>query len=54
MVMAVEYICDGCGKRTSAEKGWNGWFKPSKWFQRGDDVVKVLWPDAKEGADRTR
>ncbi len=36
--MAVEFICDGCGKRTPAEMGRSGdAFKPRSWYARGDD-----------------
>jgi hypothetical protein len=34
--MAVEYICDGCGKRAPAEHNGIDWFKPRAWFQRSD------------------
>jgi hypothetical protein len=32
--MAVEFICDGCGKR---EMGPNG-FRPPAWFVRGEET----------------
>ncbi len=36
--MAVEFICDGCGKRSP---GWanrmGSWFKPNSWYERTDD-----------------
>ena len=35
--MAVEYICDGCGKRESGSHNGLRWFKPYGWYQRGDD-----------------
>ena len=36
--MAVEFICDGCGKRAQGHSNRMGdWFKPSTWFQRTDD-----------------
>lgn len=35
--MAVEYICDGCGKREPATNNGRNWFKPSAWYQRSDD-----------------
>ena len=34
--MACEYICDGCGKRSPADKRAVGWTKPWGWFQRSD------------------
>ncbi len=40
--MGCEYICDGCGKRESAEKGERGYIKPWNWFQRSDkDGIQV-------------
>lgn len=36
--MAVEYVCDGCGKREPAiHYGRAEWHKPHNWFQRGDE-----------------
>lgn len=36
--MAVEYICDGCGKRQRGSTNRVGEsFKPYDWFQRTDD-----------------
>lgn len=32
--MAVEYICDGCGKREIGPGG----YKPPQWFVRGEEV----------------
>lgn len=31
--MAIEVICDGCGKREPVK----AWRKPHAWFERGDD-----------------
>lgn len=36
-VMAVEFICDGCGKRRPGVPRNNAWFKPHNWYERGDD-----------------
>jgi hypothetical protein len=36
--MAVEYICDGCGKREKGSTNRMGdSHKPSEWYQRTDD-----------------
>lgn len=36
--MACEFICDGCGKRQAVKATRHGdWFKPSSWFERGDE-----------------
>lgn len=35
--MACEFICDGCGKRQQVGRFPGGWFKPSSWFERGDE-----------------
>lgn len=36
--MAVEYICDGCGKRAIVAATRNGlYFKPHNWYDRSDD-----------------
>ena len=35
--MAVEYICDGCGKRERGMHNGRDWFKPSHWYQRADN-----------------
>ncbi len=36
-MMACEYICDGCGKRQSANHVGHGqWHKPPSWYQRSD------------------
>lgn len=35
--MAVEYTCDGCGKKQMADKMPHGWFKPRNWYQRMDE-----------------
>ena len=36
--MAMESICDGCGKREPAEQGRLGtWHKPRHWYERIDD-----------------
>lgn len=35
--MSVEYICDGCGKREPAANMPHGFFKPARWFERGDE-----------------
>ena len=36
--MAVEFICDGCGKREPAETGRSGLvYKPRDWYSRQDD-----------------
>lgn len=35
--MAMESICDGCGKREPAEHGTSGtWHKPRQWYERSD------------------
>ena len=36
--MAVEWICDGCGKRVIDRRSHNerDWIKPEKWYQRSD------------------
>lgn len=36
--MAVEFICDGCGKRERGMQYENSrdWHKPWNWFQRSD------------------
>jgi hypothetical protein len=38
-MMAIEYICDGCGKRASAVfvKAARKLDKPPHWFQRSDE-----------------
>lgn len=35
--MACTFICDGCGKKTKAQKVRHDWRKPHNWFQRSDD-----------------
>lgn len=36
--MACKFICDGCGKEAPAVSyKERGWFKPTKWYQRGDE-----------------
>lgn len=35
--MSVEFICDGCGKRASGTNRFGSHFKPSDWYERGDD-----------------
>ena len=35
--MAVEYICDGCGKREPAMFANRAWHKPRVWYQRMDE-----------------
>jgi len=36
--MAVEFICDGWGKRAPGHASRQGnWFKPSSWYERTDD-----------------
>ena len=36
--MAVEFICDGCGKRGAGMSNRLGdWFKPHSWYSRTDD-----------------
>ena len=36
--MAVEFICDGCGKRAHGSFNRMGdAYKPSEWFSRSDD-----------------
>ena len=35
--MAVEFVCDGCGKREPGEVWPGGTFKPSHWYTRKDD-----------------
>ena len=35
--MSCKYICDGCGKESSAIHCGSGeWYKPNNWFQRSD------------------
>lgn len=40
--MAVEFVCDGCGKREPgvASAGVHRWIKPRAWFQRSDDGIQ--------------
>jgi len=40
--MAVECICDGCGKREPAEHHPGGTFKPSHWYSRRDEDGEQL------------
>lgn len=36
--MAVEFICDGCGKRQRGSESRDGVaYKPRDWYQRTDD-----------------
>jgi len=35
--MAVEYICDGCGKRSPGIHNGISWFRPPHWYGRRDD-----------------
>lgn len=36
--MAVEFICDGCGKKEPARYNYqHDAIKPSKWYERGDE-----------------
>ena len=32
--MACKYICDACGKESSAFLGYEDWIKPENWFIR--------------------
>lgn len=35
--MAIEFICDGCGKKEPAKRGYRGEpIKPPEWFSRID------------------
>lgn len=34
--MAVEAICDGCGKREPMYYAGYNWHKPDQWYQRSD------------------
>lgn len=35
--MACKFICDGCGKESSAYFNGLQYFKPGSWFQRADE-----------------
>lgn len=39
--MAVEWICDGCGKRAPGETNGVSWFKPALWFERTDSSGEI-------------
>lgn len=40
--MACEFICDGCGKRETADHNGRNFLKPRDWYQRSDkDGIQV-------------
>lgn len=49
--MAVEWICDGCGKRQPGEHNGQHWFKPSVWFERTADD-RILAACSRECVER--
>lgn len=53
--MAVEFICDGCGKREPCVYGYAGdAHKPGQWFQRFDkEKNKALHACSRACVDRT-